>query len=199
MRPLVTILYEDSRLSPSRFALHELVIRLVADRSHGEFWKFTNRLECNPRNGVDNVLSDLRNASLIAGEGRLFVLLDRDRIIKHLNNRSRMSGGRTLPPTATDDQIVETIRLLSDAPERVRAFLLHENVEGVVKSIADCAPSRWQDDVKDALRKVRLAREAVLSAAARAHETSVRDCLRQRQPGLSALADALSQLSAMQG
>ncbi len=86
--PLVTVLYEDSKIG-KEFPLHKLVMRIVEDEINGQTWRLLKLADNNPRNGIDNILRDVRAAALIAGAGFLFVLADRDVLIQHVNQNER--------------------------------------------------------------------------------------------------------------
>ena len=93
-RPRVTVLYEDSMAvgAEGQFPLHDLVLRMLEDDIDGETWQLHHAIDKNPRNGVDKLLGDLAHASLIAQDGRLCVLVDRDR-------SGRTSASRRMPRT----------------------------------------------------------------------------------------------------
>lgn len=190
MKPLATVLYEDSKIG-KQYPLHHLLLRMVEDDANGQTWGLHKAVEDNPRNGIDKVLADVRITSLIAGAGLLFVLVDRDRVVHHVN-QNRRPGEPTLAADATDEQIVEAILGTSDARDKVRVFFLHRNMEGLVGSIEACARGRWAAEIAGAKGKDRLARDFVLGACATAAMAAIRTCVRTHQPGLDALATALA-------
>jgi hypothetical protein len=193
--PLVTVLYEDSKIG-KEFPLHKLVMRIVEDEINGQTWKLLKLVDDNPRNGIDNVLRDVRAASLTAGQGSLFVLADRDVLIQHVNQNARPGEAR-LANTATDEEIAAAVQATAgEAADRVRVFLLQPNMEGLIRAIQACAPGQWPDDISQALppKKDRISRDIVLVEAAKAGMAALRACIRSHQPGLEALALALAEV-----
>ena len=75
MKPLVTVPYEDSKVGMA-IPLHGLILRKLEDEVNGPTWKLLQLVEEGRRNGIDNVLRALRAASLTAGAGSQFVLVD---------------------------------------------------------------------------------------------------------------------------
>lgn len=65
MKAIATVLYEDSKIGKA-FPLHKLVMRIVEDEINGQTWKLLRLVDDNPRSGIDNVLRDVRAASLTA-------------------------------------------------------------------------------------------------------------------------------------
>lgn len=191
--PLVTVLYEDSKIG-KEFPLHKLVMRIVEDEINGQTWKLLKLVDDNPRNGIDNVLRDVRAASLTAGPGSLFVLADRDVLIQHVNQNARPGEAR-LANTATDEEIAAAVQATAgEAADRVRVFLLQPNMEGLIRAIESCAPGQWPEDVARAKSKDRISRDFVLVEAAKAGMAALRTCIRSHQPGLEALALALAKV-----
>jgi hypothetical protein len=186
MTPVATVLYEDSMRPGANgsYPLHDLVMRMVEDEINGETWQLRRSIEKNPRNGVNKVLADIRRTTLIAGSGALFVLVDRDRVAEHLGLERR----------AAEDMIVAAIRGLSDAPERLFPFFLDPNVEGLLRGIRECDPELLPGSMAEALRKDLNERDLVFNAVKKAVRGAVRDCVRQRQPGLDGLVRALAGL-----
>jgi hypothetical protein len=185
-----TVLYEDSRIG-KEYPLHRLVMRLVEDEINGQSHLLQKLVLDNPRNGVDKVLGDIRMTSLVAGAGSLFVLVDRDRIVAHINQNSRGDEPR-VRTDASDDDIEAALRLRSDAPNKLHAFLLRPNMEGLIASIRTCAPGFWPDVFAAAIAKDRFARDRVLMETAKLAMASIRACVRDRQPGLDRLAKAIA-------
>lgn len=72
--------------------------------------------------------------------------------------------------------------------------MLHPNLEGLLRAIAECAPGRWPEHIRDALNKDRIARDLVLGQAAAEAMTVLRACIQRKQPGLAALATAVAEL-----
>lgn len=190
MKPLLTVLYEDSKIG-KEYPLHHLVLRLVEDDVNGQTWRLRKVVEDNPKNGIDKVLADVRITSLIAGAGRVFALIDRDAIIKHIRQNAR-SGEPRLAANATDDEITAAVLRTSDAPDKLRVFFLQPNMEGLIAAIERCAPGQWAAEIGSAKGKDRLARDFLLSEVAKAPMTAVRACIRAHQPGLDSLAKAIA-------
>lgn len=184
MTPLATVLYEDKMLpGPSgSYPLHDLVMRLVEDEVNGQTYKLKRLIEKNPRNGIGNVLNDLRSTSLLAGAGTLFLLIDRDVLAAHLK----------LPTRARDEEIEAALKNRSDAPDKLRSFFLQPNLEGLLRSVRDCDPMLLPDNVARALTKKLNDRDLVLNELKKAHLRALRDCVRKAQPGLDALAGAIA-------
>jgi hypothetical protein len=120
--------------------------------------------------------------SLLAGSGSLYVLLDRDRIARHLD----------LPPSATDGRVVQALGRKCNSPEKLRPFFLRPNTEGLLRSIQACDPLLLPDSMEAALKKRLNERDIVFDEVRRAERRSVRECVRQAQPGLDGLARALA-------
>lgn len=191
MKPLVTVIYEDSKIG-KEFPLHKLLLRMVEDAINGQMWKLLPLVAQNPRNGIDNVLAHVRAAELTAGEGVLFVLADRDKIVKHVNKNAR-PGETRLAPDATDAEVVAAVKATArNAAERVQVFLLQPNMEGLIRSISECAPGRWPENIQEALAKDLIARDLILTRVSAEAMTAVRTCVQGKQPGLAALAQAVA-------
>lgn len=198
MRPLVTVLYEDSKIG-REFPLHRLVLRMVEDQINGQTWKLLRLIADNPRKGIDKVLRDVRAASLTAGSGSLFVLADRDVLAQHLN-KNALPGEARLALSATEDEIIAAVRATAgDAADRVQVFLLQPNMEGLIRTIETCAPGQWSADVQRAKAKDRITRDLVLAGVANAAMVALRACIRSHQPGLEALATALAEIVPREG
>jgi hypothetical protein len=192
--PLVTILYEDS-MQPSvggQYPMHDLIMRLVEDDINGQTWELIKFVDKNPRRGVDRILQDVRGASLIAGQGALFVLVDQDKILKHINKNKR-DGEPMLPPTASNADITRALCSRSDAPHQVEAFLLCPNMEGLIRAIQQCNPAILPADIERAIQRKDLnSRDLVLKEVRKAALAPLRACVRQAQPGIDALVTALA-------
>lgn len=188
--PLATVLYEDSKLG-KEFPLHHLVLRLVEDEINGQTWRLRKVVHDNPKNGIDKVLADVRATELIAGEGMVFVLVDRDRIVRHVNQNA-LPNEVPLSPNATDDEIVSALKATTKAASKLGVFLLYENMESLLDAIGACAPGQWKAELAVAKGKDRLARDFVLTEISKAAMTAVRACVRAKQPGIDGLAKALA-------
>lgn len=189
MTPLATVRYEDAPRG-KEYPLHNLLLRLVEDEIGGETWRIRKHVQGNPRKGVDNVLHDIRAASIIAGGGMLFALVDRDEIVAHFNRFAR----GTLRRDASETEIAAALKAISDAPDRVEVYFLRPNLEGLIVAIEHCAPGQWSAEVAAAKRKRVIDRDILLGEVAKAAMRAVRDCVRSQQPGLDALARAVGAL-----
>lgn len=66
-------------------------------------------------------------------------------------------------------------------------------MEGQLDAIAACAPGEWPTDLAAARdRKDRLSRDGVLKKVALAARFDLRACVRQHQPGLDTLVEAIA-------
>ena len=180
----MTVLYEDRMLPGANgsYPLHDLVMRLVEDQINGQTWTLRKRVHPNPRKGIGNVLKDVRSTSLLAGDGALYLLVDRDVVANHLG----------LPADAEDEDVIESMRSRSDARDRLYPFFLYRHLEDLLRAIATCNPNFMADRLEAALRKDLNARDAVLAEAAKAAHSDLRACVARYQPGILGLATALA-------
>jgi hypothetical protein len=174
---VATVLYEDSMQPGANgaFPPHDFVLSMVRDITKRELWDLRKLIEKNPRNGLSKVLADVRRTRLLAGQGLLCLLVDRDRVAQHLN----------LPNSASDDEIVEAVKSLSDARDKLSVHFLYPHMEGLLHSIGNCAGESAPD------RKRLSARDSFLNRAAFSLSRPVRDCVKLNQAGLAALVDVL--------
>lgn len=178
---VATVLYEDqSGQSLKDFYPHLFVLALVAEQSQKSVHDLRTRIDGVPKKGVNKLIADCARTERIAERGRLFVLVDRDRIAEHLHLRN----------SASDDEVVEALRDCSDRPEQLFVAFLRPNMEGLLESIATCGGRALP------ARKSINERDLVLKDAAFKRSTAVRDCVRQKQPSLGALVDELAKLVA---
>ncbi|MBM4397707.1 MAG: hypothetical protein FJ087_18715 [Deltaproteobacteria bacterium] len=186
MSVVATVLYEDKMrpIDCGSYPLHDLVMRIVEDDIDGETWRLRKRVDRNARKGIGNILNDLGRTDLIAGAGRLFVLVDRDRIAAHLG----------VAADSSDAGLQEALRARSDAPDKVQLFFLLPNMEGLLGAIHDCDGSVASSSIQGALAKNLNDRDIVLNGARKAERRALRDCVRARQPGLDALARSIAAL-----
>lgn len=186
MRAVATVLYEDSMLpgAGGQYPMHDLVMRMVEDEINGLTWKLRPLVGGVPRKGVGNVIKDVKDTSLFAGSGLLCLLVDRDQITAHLK----------LKFAASDDEITKALEERSDAKDKLRTFFLLPNLEGLLKALQACEPSLLPASVASALDKKLTDRDIVLVELGKAARRSVRDCVREAQPGLDALVKALAAL-----
>lgn len=187
---LATILYEDSQVGP-RFALHDLVVRMVADDSMREVFVVGRRLTGVPRAGIDKLLDDLARADRLAGAGWLFLLVDGDRIAEHLIRRRALVAGKV-----GESEIDTAIHRLAGGFPRLSTFFLEPNLEGVLRAVHRCTGGSQLARLESALRKDRFARDALLEEVRRGDDSARRRCVREAQPGLDLLVRRLAALYA---
>lgn len=181
MKPVATVLYEDKMQvgAGGAFPPHDFVLAMVADRTGRSMWDLRRLVERNPRNGVSKLIADVKRTSLLAGSSKLCVLVDRDRVAEHIG----------LPKGATEAAVIDELHKRSDAPARLSVHFLDPNIEGLMRSIADCSPADPAPVSKDHnSRDVYLNRAAFVLAAA------VRECVQGKQPSLARLVDELADL-----
>lgn len=179
--PVATVLYEDKMQvgSGGVFPPHDFVLAMVADLTGQTIWDLRGLVDKNPRNGVTKLIADVTRTSLLAGSGKLCVLVDRDRVAEHLG----------LPKNAPEAVVTAALFERSDAPDKLSIHFLDPNIEGLMRSIAECAPTEPAPATKD-----HNSRDLYLNRAAFALAPAVRDCVKHRQPSLSALAVLLAEL-----
>lgn len=181
-RLVATVLYEDKMRpgSGGSFPPHRFVLAMVRDVVGREIHDLEKIIDKNPRNGVDKLLAEARHTARRAGSGILCMLIDRDRIAEHLK----------LPKDTTNMDIVAKIKDTSDAPSKLLVFFLDPNMEGLLESIEKCEPSLRAPRVKDLNQ-----RDIYLKKAASVSST-VRDCVKTRQPSLAEMVHLLATLCA---
>ena len=186
MRPIATVLYEDTMLPSAggNYPLHDLVMRFVEDHINGWTWKLQKAVFRNPRKGIGNVLNDVERTSLLAGAGELYLLVDRDVVAKHLK----------LSAAAKDQDVIAALRAKSDAPNKLHPFFLYPNLEGLLRAVQACDLTLLPDTVASALRKKLNDRDIVLNEVKKARMTALRTCVAEAQPGIDGLAKALAAL-----
>ncbi|MEZ4267045.1 MAG: hypothetical protein R3F39_11760 [Myxococcota bacterium] len=183
MNLFATVLYED-KMQPGAggaFPLHDLVLAMVGDAIGREVWDLRKLIGKNPKNGVSKLIGDLAITGLLAQEGKLLILVDRDRIAEHVG----------LPKLSDDVAVVAALRKRSDAPDKLRIFFLRPNMEGLLSSIAECAPG-----LPIPRAKVLVDRDIVLNKAAFRETKQVRHCIMEKQPGVADLVQELVLLCA---
>lgn len=178
---VATVLYEDKMQvgSGGAFPPHDFLLAMVADLTEQTVWDLRGLVDKNPRNGVSKLIADVRRTSLLAGRGKLCVLVDRDRVAEHLG----------LPRNAPEDEVTAALRERSDAPDKLSVHFLDPNIEGLMRSIAECAPTEPPPAAKD-----HNSRDMYLNRAAFALGAAVRDCVKGKQPSLGALVVLLADL-----
>ena len=178
---VATVLYEDKMRvgSGGAFPPHDFVLAMVADLTGQTVWDLRRLVDKNPRNGVSKLVADVSRTSLLAGRGKLCVLVDRDRIAEHLG----------LPKNAAESAVTTALYERSDAPGKLSVHYLDPNIEGLMRSIEECAKAEPAPTAKN-----HNARDLYLNRAAFALPDTVRDCVKGKQPSLGALAELLAEL-----
>ena len=181
--PVATVLYEDKMQvgSGRAFPPHDFVLAMVADVTGRTVWELRDLVDKNPRNGVNKLIADVKRTRLLAGSGKLCVLVDRDRVAEHLG----------LPKNAAESAVAAALHERSDAPDKLSVHFLAPNMEGLMRSIAECAPTEPAPAAKD-----HNSRDVYLNRAAFALAAVVRECVKARQPSLGALVVLLAELCA---
>jgi hypothetical protein len=199
MNKLATVFYEDKmQPDPSGdFPIHSLMLRLIADgfppQLPPEIWIFKKQLAGVSKRGVDNILTDLRDCfELISAGLPVFILIDRDKIIDHVNKNFKLVP--LLTSSSTDEQIKAQIQKGSGKPSSVNVFFLYPNMEGLLQSIRRCNPTLLPDVMNKALQKKVNDRDIILKELSKESNLSLRTCVLQAQPELSALVCALTAL-----
>ena len=179
--PVATVLYEDKMQvgSGGMFPPHDFVLAMVADLTGQTLWDLRKLVDKNPRNGVSKLIADVHRTDLLAGRGKLCVLVDQDRVAEQLG----------LPKHAPEDDIIAEFKKRSDAPDKLFIHFLNPNIEGLMRSIAECDPTQPPPAAKD-----HNSRDQYLNRAAFALDAVVRDCVKGKQPSLAALAELLATL-----
>lgn len=179
--PVATVLYEDKMQvgSGGAFPPHDFVLAMVADITGQTVWDLRRLVDRNPRNGVTKLIADVKRTSLLAGSGRLCVLVDRDRVAEHLG----------LPKNASETAVTAALYERSDAPDKLSVHFLDPNIEGLMRSIAECAQTQPAPAGKD-----HNSRDLYLNRAAFALAAAVRECVKGKQPSLGALVVQLAEL-----
>lgn len=178
---LATVLYEDKMQAGGGgvFPPHDFVLAMVSDLTGHTVWALRRQIEPNPRNGVAKLIGDLGRTSLLAGEGLLYVLVDRDRVAEHLR----------LPKLAAEADVIRAMKARSDAPDKLNVHFLDPNIEGLMRSIEGCAPGVPAPSKKD-----HNSRDLFLKHAAFKLSAAARDCVKGKQASLGALVERLAGL-----
>ncbi|MCK6523558.1 hypothetical protein L6R49_19275 [Myxococcota bacterium] len=178
---LATVLYEDKMQAGggSVFPPHDFLLAMVSDLTGLEIWALRRQIEPNPRNGVAKLIGDLSRTSLLAGDALLCVLVDRDRVAEHLR----------LPKLADEAAVIQAMKDRSDAPDKLTVHFLDPNLEGLMRSIADCAPGVSAPSTKD-----HNSRDLFLKHATFKLSAAARDCVKGKQASLGALVERLAGL-----
>lgn len=179
MSLVATVLYEDQMQPGSEGALpaHDLLLAMVRDDMGMAVWELRKRIRGNPRKGIDKLIADVARTQLLAGPGLLCLVVDKDRIAPHLG----------LPHNASEVQVTAEIAKRSNAPSKLRVHFLVPNMEGLLRSIADCDGGTRAPHGKNHNE-----RDLFLKKAAFAPQRALRDCVREKQPSLGKLAGILA-------
>lgn len=157
--PGVTILYEDSAGERSQFALHQLVVRCVADRLDREPRTFEDSLRGYPKKGNANVRRACQQElSRLARDGRLVcAVYDSDEITQLVK----------LPARSCKTKIVGALKQNCDATVNLRVVLLIENTESLLIALRDLKVIPDRDAMfADAIDRKNLASRDILFKAA---------------------------------
>ena len=178
---VATVLYEDKMQpgSGGAFPPHDLLLAMVKDLTGKDVWDLRKFIDKNPRKGIGNLITDLKRTSLLAGAGKLCIVVDRDRVAEHLG----------LDRTAPEVDVTAQLEARSDDPEKLSVHYLDPNMEGLMRSIQECAPGESAPRGKD-----HNSRDIYLNRAAFALTAAVRDCVKGKQPSLGTLAEMLAGL-----
>jgi hypothetical protein len=178
---VATVLYEDKMQTGAGgvFPPHDFVLAMVSDLTGLEIWALRRQIDANPRNGVAKLIGDLGRTSLLAGDGLLCVLVDRDRVAEHLGLQKR----------AAEADVIAAMKARSDAPDKLTVHFLDPNIEGLMRSIAGCAPGVSPPSSKD-----HNSRDLFLKHAAFSLSAAARDCVKGTQASLGALVARLAGL-----
>lgn len=127
--PGVTILYEDSAGERAEFALHDLVVRCVADRLDRDPRALRSALHGIPKKGNANVRRACRQDLVrLARDGRAVIAVyDNDRIRRMTN----------LPSDACKAQVSTCLKSDCDPSTQLRVVLLVENTETILLALRD--------------------------------------------------------------
>lgn len=188
MRRLV-ILDEDSRGPLQRFPLHDLVVKSAADLVPLALHELFRRVIAVPKRGVHNVLVDVaRSDRFFGSDARLLVWVDNDRIRRALQ----------LAPRCPRETVISTIKarapevLDSSRPKRLEVFLLDDNLEDLLSSLA----ARLDPELLAKARAKRLdARDALLDEIGRSRQ--LREELRASHAGFDCVSRFVACVAAM--
>lgn len=135
--PAVTILYEDSAGERAEFALHDLVVRCVADRLDRDPKTLRSALHGIPKKGNANVRRACRqDLPRLARDGRVVVaVFDNDRIRRMAN----------LPPAACKAQVTSCLKSGCEPSALLRIVLLVENTETLLVALRDISVLQGRD------------------------------------------------------
>lgn len=180
---VATIRYQDKMQigSGGAYPPHDFVLSLVSALTARPVWELRKLVDKNPRNGISKLISDVRQTDLLAGRGKLCVLVDRDRVAEHLG----------LPKNAPDAAITEALYQRSDAPEKLSVHFLSPNLEGLMRAIAECEPKMPAPASKDHNSRDIYFNKVAFSGS---FTDPARDCVKAKQPSLGALVDLLAGL-----
>lgn len=126
---VATILYEDQAGERTEFALHELVIRCVADQVGSEPRSLRDTFHGIPKKGNGNVWAECRkNLRKLTRDGSTLVaVFDDDRVRRMAN----------LPADACKVRLIEELKKECDPKELLRVVLLVRNTETLLEALRD--------------------------------------------------------------
>jgi hypothetical protein len=181
MMPVATVLYEDKMQvgSGGTFPPHDFILAMVAELTGTEVWNLRKLVDKNPRNGVSKLIGDLRFTSRLAAEGKLCIVVDRDRVAEQLG----------MPKRSAETEVTAKLLEKSDAPEKLSVHYLDPNMEGLLRSIEECEPTMPAPLTKD-----HNSRDIYLNRAAFSRNKSLFDCVKGKQPSIGALVGILANL-----
>lgn len=186
MTVLVRVVYEDSRTGDDPFALHELVLQLVADVSEHQLWDLRRLVSANPRGPNSQVLK-----SLATIDGAFVIgVLDNDKIRSQPSVRSELERADVPPVTATCGDVARAAWAFAGEPAQSVVVLLRENAETVVEAVASCFPQLDPLILDRARRKKTDARDIVFQKAAFSGP-GTRRCILGKVPSLALLRDRI--------
>ena len=180
----VTVLYEDSRAPAQSFALHELVVAIVADRTarpESERWRLVRVIVSLPCNGNAKLRREAERLVKIGlrPEQHVIAVYDDDRV-------------RGLVGVASDACKRDVLAQLPSSTS-VASVLFVRNMETVLEKIREGTDLDVPDDTyRKALAKDRGARDEVFRKA-RAHRPT-RERLYAELPSLRRLVDRIAEV-----
>lgn len=186
MSTRLTILYEDSRASAGRFALHDLVLSSAADLVERQPWELVPVVVAVPCNGALQVLARIVTADrFLRNNGWLLAWLDNDKIRRALGLSAISSA------SVVSARIKQLDPGYARSLGRVEVFLLEDNLEDLIRTIQPHLPSSLRDEADRAVRLKRVnAREGILYELARPNPRSNgwRATLRQLHPNFASVS-----------
>ena len=184
MKPMVVVLYEDSRVSGADFGPHQLVVDLVADLLEEDTWKVAPLIDARTTNSNGNLIKMARDLETVAPGGQTVIAVpDEDKI------RTALS----LDKGACRRQVIEALTKGCDVPERLTIVLLERNVESIITALEPEARQLGLEQAlfDDAIAKVRVARDRIFERASKPGYRQTRGNLLEALPCLGRLRDRI--------